>query len=317
MKDQISVSVFCVAYNHKKYIREALKGILMQRTNFKFEVLVHDDASTDGTAEVIREYAAKYPEIIKPIYQTENQHSKGVRVSIDILRPRAEGKYFAFCEGDDRWTDPYKLQKQFDFMEQQPEYSLCLHRTVKHWCTPGGEDSIGPEQTVDRDYSMSEIMSRKLFFAWTSVLIRGDLFRNMPACFDTKTCGDIPCYIYASIVGKVHCLQNVMAVYNYRHEGSFTNNFFKDHQKKIAHNRDIIDMLRRVDEYYRYQYTDELAQAIRYHEYHLYKHTGEVDKICSEDYEDIRQMDAKRIEQLKRIAENSEPKLTGDITYNE
>ena len=122
------VSVCTLAYNHEPYIRECLDGILMQKTDFAFELLIHDDASTDGTADIIREYETKYPDIIKPIYQTENQYSKGVKVSLTYQYPRAKGKYIAMCEGDDYWTDPLKLQKQVDFMEANEDIPCCFHR---------------------------------------------------------------------------------------------------------------------------------------------------------------------------------------------
>jgi len=100
----------------------------MQKTNFAFEVLIHDDASTDKTADIIRDYEAKYPEILKPIYQKENQYSKGINPGTKFLFPRARAKYIALCEGDDYWTDPYKLQKQVDFLEANQEYSMCFHK---------------------------------------------------------------------------------------------------------------------------------------------------------------------------------------------
>ena len=115
--NEILVSICCITYNHEKYIRDAIEGFLMQKTDFPFEVLIHDDASTDGTADIIREYETKYPDIIKPIYQTENQYSKGIKISATYNYPRAKGKYIALCEGDDYWIDPYKLQKQVDFLE--------------------------------------------------------------------------------------------------------------------------------------------------------------------------------------------------------
>jgi len=122
------LSICCLAYNHEPFIRQCLDGFLMQKTDFPFEVLIHDDASTDKTADIIREYEAKYPNIIKPIYQTENQYSKGVKISTKYQYSRAKGKYIALCEGDDYWTDQQKLQKQVDFLEQNEEYSLCCHR---------------------------------------------------------------------------------------------------------------------------------------------------------------------------------------------
>lgn len=111
------VSIICITYNHEPYIRQCLDGFMMQKTNFRFEVLIHDDASTDNTANIIREYEAKYPDIIKPIYQKENQYSKGVKIGQTYLYPNAKGKYIAECEGDDYWTDPLKLQKQVDVLE--------------------------------------------------------------------------------------------------------------------------------------------------------------------------------------------------------
>ena len=105
--EQIMVSIVCNAYNQELYIREALESFVAQKTNFKFEILVHDDASTDTTADIIREYESKYPDIIKPIYQTENQYSKNVSITA-LQHQRANGKYIAFCEGDDYWIDEYK-----------------------------------------------------------------------------------------------------------------------------------------------------------------------------------------------------------------
>lgn len=126
--EDIIVSIITLTYNHEPYIRECLDGILMQQTSFKFELLIHDDASTDNTANIIREYESKYPEIIKPIYQIENQYSKKVPIGATYLYPRAKGKYIALCEGDDYWTDPLKLQKQVDYLESHPDYVMCSHR---------------------------------------------------------------------------------------------------------------------------------------------------------------------------------------------
>lgn len=125
-EEPIMVSVCCLVYNHEPFLRECFDGFVMQKTNFPIEILVHDDASTDHSADIIREYTAKYPHLFKPIYQTENQYSKGVNVFTEILN-RLKGKYIAVCEGDDYWTDPLKLQKQVDFMEVHNDYVLCFH----------------------------------------------------------------------------------------------------------------------------------------------------------------------------------------------
>lgn len=133
MKDNCPlVSISCITYNHAPYIRQCLDGFMMQQTNFAFEVLIHDDASTDGTTEIIKEYEAKYPNIIKPLYEEENQWVKGRRGSAVFNFPRAKGKYIALCEGDDYWTDPLKLQKQVDFLEANPEYVMCSHMRMEY-----------------------------------------------------------------------------------------------------------------------------------------------------------------------------------------
>jgi glycosyltransferase involved in cell wall biosynthesis len=119
------VSICTITFNHEKYIKEAIDSFLMQKTTFAFEIVIYDDASTDKTADIIRGYEAKYPKVIKPLYQSDNQYSKGVRgIAAKFTFPRANGKYIALCEGDDYWTDPYKLQKQVDFLEANPDYGL-------------------------------------------------------------------------------------------------------------------------------------------------------------------------------------------------
>ncbi len=119
------VSICCLTYNHEKYIRQCFDGFIMQKTNFDFEILVHDDASTDGTIDIINEYTKQYNKLFKPYIEKENTYSKknefvGLRINFE----RAKGKYIALCEGDDYWTDPYKLQKQVDFLEANSDYSF-------------------------------------------------------------------------------------------------------------------------------------------------------------------------------------------------
>ena len=140
MSKDCLVSVLCTAYNHEEYIRDALESIVSQQTDFPFELLVNDDASTDGTAAIIREYAEKYPDIVRPFYQEKNLYSQDIDIYYAVFFPNARGKYVAFCEGDDYWTDPTKLQRQVDFLEVHPEYSACVHNTLLHYCAGGRSD---------------------------------------------------------------------------------------------------------------------------------------------------------------------------------
>lgn len=128
------VAIKCAVYNHELYLRDCLEGFVMQQTNFPFVAIVHDDASTDGSAAIIREFEEKYPDIIKPIYEAENQYSKHDGSLERIMNAAIDAtgaKYIAMCEGDDYWTDPNKLQKQVDYMESHPECSVTFHR-CKH-----------------------------------------------------------------------------------------------------------------------------------------------------------------------------------------
>ena len=108
--NNIKVSICCVTYNHENFLRQCLDGFVMQKTNFQFEILVHEDASTDGTEEIVKLYEEKYPNLFRCVYQSENQFLKQ-NTLVNILFKMAKGKYIALCEGDDYWTDPYKLQK--------------------------------------------------------------------------------------------------------------------------------------------------------------------------------------------------------------
>lgn len=124
----IIVSVVMLAYNHERYIRKALNSVVKQKTNFKFEIIIHDDASPDRTAEIIKEYEKKYPNIIIAIYQNENKYSQGEKIIEKYIYPLVKGKYYAYCECDDYWTDEYKLQKQVDFLESHPQIVAVTHR---------------------------------------------------------------------------------------------------------------------------------------------------------------------------------------------
>lgn len=202
-----TVSIACLVYNHEPFLRDCFEGFVMQQTTFPIEILVHDDASTDHSADIIREYTAKYPDLFKPIYQTENQYSKGVDVfSINVKR--AQGKYIAMCEGDDYWTDPLKLQKQVEFLEANPDFSLCFHKVQIE--SENLDDRVFFSHLEEREYSDREIYNK-----WTiptcSVLYKTE---NLNYTSSSKiTFGDI--YLFLTIMknGPAFCLDFCGAVY--------------------------------------------------------------------------------------------------------
>lgn len=229
------VSIRCMVYNHEPYLRQCLDGFVMQKTTFPFEAIVHDDASTDGSAAIIREYAEKYPEIIKPIYETENQYSKhdgSLRRIMDAaMHPNS--KYVALCEGDDYWTDPEKLQLQVDFLESHPEYTMCFHRARTVDFETGEDNNAFPGKEFlsiqFRDYESTE-----LFTNWTvptaSMLYKKEC-QFYPINYRYKHLyGDIIRVLSCAEMGKVRGIDRVMSVYNIHSDGV---TFSKDSEKRF------------------------------------------------------------------------------------
>ena len=216
------VSIVCEAFNHEPFIRKCLDGFVMQKTDFPFEILIHDDASTDRTADIIREYEAKYPDLFRPIYQTENQYSKRIHLWVKYQFPRARGKYIATCEGDDYWTDPLKLQKQFDYMEAHPECSLCFHNAMVHYYDGSRPDHIFAK-LKDRDYTGVEAcydwIAHTASFFFRASVVEG--YTKMMNQYKHILNGDIPLVVECARQGKLHALPEVMSVYG-KHDSGWT-----------------------------------------------------------------------------------------------
>lgn len=204
------VSISTLAYNHEPYIRDCLEGFLMQKTTFPVQVLINDDASKDKTADIIKEYEKKYPRIIEPIYQIENQYSKGVAISATFLYPKAKGKYIAKCEGDDYWIDPLKLQKQVDFLEKNPEYGMChtdydLHEGFRLHNFKEKKDGI----------YFPSILIEGIQIATLTVVFRKQTYDSLPKYFEGKNfkMGDSPLWIEISSVSKIKYINDITAKY--------------------------------------------------------------------------------------------------------
>jgi glycosyltransferase involved in cell wall biosynthesis len=220
-KLQPKVIVWCLTYNQKAFIRDALNGFVMQQTNFPFEVVVHDDASTDGTTDIILEYAEQYPEIIKPMVEKENQWQKGgLKHIIGIMNEQhRRGRYIAFCEGDDYWTDPNKLQRQVDFLDRNSDYSMCFHSAKKKYET-SAHAWIDCENIQDKDYDATDV-----FINWTvptaSVLCRKeamDFYANLKHPERIQNY-DIFIILSCAMVGKIRGMHEQMSVYRIQGEG--------------------------------------------------------------------------------------------------
>jgi len=225
------VSISCVAYNQEKFIRDAIEGFLMQETTFLVEINIHDDASTDNTAKIIREYEEKYPQVqFNPIYQTENQYSKRDGTIRRIQYGRVKGKYYSICEGDDFWTDPLKLQKQVDFMEQNEDYSL-VHTDHSYKDEETGQLIKARWNNSGRVYQEEEncaplILSDEYDITTCTALVRTKLVKKIlkeyPHDFSEKyIIGDNQVWFHLARMGKIKFMTEVTATYR-RHLGGAT-----------------------------------------------------------------------------------------------
>lgn len=221
------VTVFCLAYNQASYIRQCLDGILMQQVNFEIEILINDDASSDGTAEVIKEYEQKYPKMIRPVYQGENQYSKGKRnFIIRYLMPKMRGEYIAICEGDDYWTDPLKLQKQVDFLDANLDYALCFHKVLVKY--EGGEfdDRVYPDVLNKSWYTRAQLLKIN-YIQTNSVMYRRQAYDEVS---NKVTPGDWYLHLYHAQFGKIKLIDEIMSVYR-KHKGGMWWEYDRDRTK--------------------------------------------------------------------------------------
>lgn len=200
------VSICCITYDHGSYIRQCIDGFLMQITSFPFEVIIHDDASTDNTAEIIKEYASKDSRI-KAILRKENIKSTGVAV-LPLVYKEAKGKYIAVCEGDDYWIDPYKLQKQFDFLETHPDFSMCFHSYYEK----KGEELYLKPYTLKDELTLADF-AKSIGGIQTLTVFHKHVITSKTSQKDTGFTGSYFLYAILAELGKLKFINEPMAVY--------------------------------------------------------------------------------------------------------
>lgn len=274
----VQVSIICTAYNHAKYIRQCLDGFVMQK-GVSFEIIIHDDASTDGTADIIREYEAKYPQLFKPIYQTENQYSQHIPFPKLYMIPKVTGKYVALCEGDDFWTDEYKLKKQYDALEANPDCYMCLHRVEK----VNEDGSLCGKYMPIVDNLPSKMTSEVFFHTLKNAdeyhtssffmisAIYCDYIINPPIFRKVAPVGDFPMLLYFASNGGIYYYNEIMSNRRLNSIGSWTWRMNDpDHRKAIQMRKDFSKKIRMmIDEFNIYsnrKYTDDLQFYVELHQ---------------------------------------------------
>lgn len=243
--DGTMVTVVCTTYNHEKYIAQALDSFVMQKTNFKFKVFVGEDCGPDHTKDIVLDYARRYPDIIVPFIREKNMGA--TRNTIDMTS-QATSPYICFCEGDDYWIDEYKLQKQFDYMEEHKDYTFCFARTevggylgdfgsyykpdengkyIYPDCEPGYVLKDGPYTAADFIEKFPEHTST-YFFRW-------DYNIEFPDWYYQGIMGDIPLRLIQMRDGLAGYIPDVVSVYRRNETGSFSK--FRDKDRMFIATR--------------------------------------------------------------------------------
>lgn len=255
----IKVSVIVHTYNHENFIRQTLDSILNQQVNFEYEVIIGDDASPDATPQIIQEYQSKYPDLIKPLLHAKNLGGYGKNNTLATLAI-CKGQYIAAMDGDDYWTNPLKLQKQVDFLDDNPDFVACFHNALIHF-----EDGSAPDMYVN-DESQRVITTIEdlvgedevWYMATSAVMFRNGIMKEYPQWFHESKSGDIPRYILLGKHGKFFYINELMSVYRKNNGGmSFTDG---KQDADFLYNR--IEMYRGIDRELDYKFHQTINKNI-------------------------------------------------------
>ncbi len=280
--NDVIVSIVCITYNHEGYIADAIESFLAQRTDFKYEILIHDDASTDGTARIIRKYAEQYSDIIKPIFQKENQYSKGAKVS-DYLLERAVGKYIAVCEGDDYWISLNKLQKQVDYLDRNPECSVCVHAALR--VSPNKKRKIRQSRPNmgNKVFTVEEVIEREGgLFPTASFVYRRELAISRPAFYYNSPVGDYPLIVFLALQGSVYYLDERLSAYRVNVKGSWTDRLSRDRPKMADVYLRRCNMLDELNRYTGKKYENSIRKTKHKNQFKYLLEQGDYPKILEE-----------------------------------
>lgn len=274
MKIKYDIAIICTAYNHGKYIAKTLEGFINQTTDLSYIVYVHDDASTDDTADIIRSYEIRFPNIIKAIYQLENQHSKKIDIVATYIEPIVNARYIAYCEGDDYWTDSLKLQKQYERMESNSSCRMCVHSVCEvdesGNITGKTYPSFKLKEGVISSYDFIK-MCESYSFQTSSYFFRAEDWHvyvsNPPDFKKGVDVGDECMLLYYGNLGGVYYINSNMSCYRRGVPTSWSERIGNPNNEEpfIAHHKKMIAMLKKYNNYTNNIYQDSINQRIAQH----------------------------------------------------
>ena len=266
-ENDIFLTVWCFAYNFADYIRDTFEGFLRQQTNFRFRIIVFDDASTDGTSDIVREYAEKYPDYFIPYIAEENtfyQYKKRLDILDELRKDYQRGKYIAECEGDDYWIDPLKLQKQVDFLEMHPECSMVVHPAK--WIFEGkDEEFVLPHIHGNQYLDEWEMIAEESGRIQTASFVYRSKESNLNGWLKLRSYGEYHRRLYEFARGAVYYMDDSMSVYRALHKGSWTEVYFNNVRFRMENQLLLQTFLESYDEFTDYRYHDAVQMMINDH----------------------------------------------------
>ena len=262
------VTVILPTHNHAPFIAQAIESVLMQQTDFPFDILLHDDASTDGTADICRAFAEKYPDKITLIAQTVNQYTIDRRIQSHILIPRVNAKYTAILDGDDYWIDPLKLQKQVRYLEAHPDCTLCIGGSYLVDVNNQVVGQVTPYQTDCVVNPDDMIRGGGGFNATNTIVMPTNLLKNLPNFADYVEAEDIPFQLFGALSGYAWYIADILMAYRLAVPGSWsTRQYASGMETRIKTSRDLIALNEGYDTFSGGKYHDAFVQAIQYQEF--------------------------------------------------
>jgi glycosyltransferase involved in cell wall biosynthesis len=233
------VSVCMITYNHEEFIREAVDSILMQQTTFAYELVIGEDKSTDRTREIVQEYQLQYPNKIRLRLAKENLYSQNLKPFTGVLIA-CRGRYIALCEGDDYWTDPLKLQKQVELMDDNQECSMCFHRAFQLDQESGNMKILKPSlQKKKKIYTLNDIVLGD-FIPTATIMLRNGLVPEFPSWFNECFVGDWPLQIIYAQKGSIRFIDQAMSAYRVHSGGIMSGENINEICQKLITTVDIV-----------------------------------------------------------------------------
>lgn len=287
VNDDVLVSINCITYNHEKYIKRAIESFLMQKTNFKFEIVIGEDCSTDNTKKIIEDYIKKYPNKIRMITDKENV---GARKNGLRIHNVSKGKYIAVCEGDDYWTNPNKLQKQVDYMEQNPECTMVFHNAEKlNDVSKKSEGTMINENIGDKKCDISDIIDFR-FIPTASIMYRKYTKDNLPEWYMTAVVGDLASNLIVTSYGYAYYINEVMSVYRVGNINSAVGMWDiqqKFINQKIERCKKFIDIFDNFNKFDNYRNNEAINKGKLYWEFQIDKLSGNIKSLKQNKYKEL------------------------------